>query len=169
MDLYVKSKYMFSKVAKDNIEQLKIGFVDLQLEHVYGKDGRKSKFVDWLLSELCSDREGLALTEGKQVRDWIYIDDVIDSYMAVLNNRDVFQGGNYYHYEVGTGRGTSLREFVTLAHEFTKSNVTLEFGAKEMAPNELMVSCADNKALCELGWHPQIDIAQGIQKILEEG
>lgn len=166
-DSYVKSKYVFSHIAKDSIEQLKLGFVNLQLEHIYGNDGRESKFVDWLLNALRSDNKRIALTDGKQIRDWVYIDDVVDAYIVILDNLNRFHSGTYYHYEVGTGKETSLKEFVLLAHELAESNAILEFGAREMAQNELMYSCADNKSLCELGWRPQSDIAQGIKAMLE--
>lgn len=165
-DSYVKSKFVFSQIAKDSAGQLRLRFVNLQLEHVYGNDGRESKFVDWLLNALRSNNSSIELTSGKQVRDWVYIDDVVDAYIVVLNNLESFRESAYYHYEVGTGKGTSLKEFVLLAHELAESTATLVFGAREMAPNELMYSCADNKSLCELGWHPKTDITQGIIAML---
>lgn len=167
MDSYVKSKYVFSHIAQDSCGQLFLGFVNLQLEHVYGNDGSKSKFVNYLMDALRADNECIALTDGKQTRDWIYIDDVISAYIVVLEKLIMFRGGEYYHYEVGTGKETSLKEFVLLAHELVGSTATLNFGARGMAPYELKHSCANNKSLCELGWNPQFNIAQGIQEMLK--
>lgn len=167
MDSYVKSKYVFSCIAKDNIKNLNLAFVNLQLEHVYGNDGRKAKFVDYLLEALCSSDGVIALTAGKQIRDWVYIDDIINAYIVILDHITMFKKNVYYHYEVGTGIGTSLKEFVLLAHKLAESEAELDFGSREMAIGELMYSCADNRALCELGWKPQVDIRHGIKEIIK--
>lgn len=166
MGEYTKSKYIFRQIVKGQIEKLDIAFINFQLEHIYGRGDSKEKFVSFLLEGLQSNVKKIELTEGKQTRDWIYLEDVIDAYMAVVQNVNKFQVRNYYHFEVGTGKETSLREFAITAQKISKSSTKLIFGGKELGKNELMHSCADNHALMELGWEPQTDIAKGLKEII---
>ncbi len=168
MDTYTKSKYMFRNIVKEQIDNLEIIFINMQLEHIYGKDDKKEKFVSFLLGALQSNTKEIELTDGKQTRDWIYLGDVIDAYMAVIQNLYIFKAGEYYQFEVGTGREISLREFVIEAKKITKSTTELKFGRKQMAANELMRSCADNATLQELGWKPKFGIMRGLKEIVGE-
>ena len=101
------------------------------------------------------------------MRDWIYIDDVVDAYICVLNNIKIMESG-YHSFEVGTGEMTSLRDFVISAKEITNSKTKLCFGETAIKNGELMRSCADVTELCGMGWKPQYNIEKGIQKILRE-
>lgn len=167
MDAYVKSKYIFTNIVKDYVEEMNLAFINLQLEHIYGADNGTEKFVDWLVRNLLQNVPAIELTEGKQLRDWIYIEDVVSAYLTILEKRAIFQAGRFYQFEVGTGKATSLREFVELAKELAHSTTKLDFGKRQLNRNELEKSCADNSELCKLGWEPSYNIASGLAQILE--
>lgn len=167
MDAYVKSKFIFVNIVKDHIDEMDISFVNLQMEHIYGPDDGAKKFVDYIIRNLLQNVPAIELTEGRQLRDWTYIEDVISAYMVILEERATFQTGKFYHFEVGTGKGVSVREFVERVKELTNSTTRLEFGKREMNANELEMSWADNRELCKLGWKPRYDITSGIQQMLK--
>ncbi len=164
--MYTRSKYIFTCVVKDQIKRRKISFVNLQLEHVYGPGDGKDKFVSFLLESLLCNREWLKLTSGDQMRDFIYVEDVANAYLAVLENIGEFERGIFYQFELGTGRATTLRAFIEKAKEVTGSVTRLEFGQKPMMEHEVMYSCADNHGLIQLGWRPQFSIAEGLEKLI---
>lgn len=167
MDDYVKSKYIFTNIVKDHIGEMELAFINLQLEHIYGPDDGADKFVDYLIRNMLQDVPAIELTEGIQQRDWTFIEDVISAYMVVLEKLESFQERVFYHFEVGTGKGTSLREFVETVKKLTNSTTKLEFGKRQMNVNELDKSWADNRELCKLGWKPCYDIVRGIQQMLK--
>lgn len=164
--MYTRSKYMFTCVVKEQIERKKISFVNLQLEHVYGPGDGKDKFVSFLLESLLCNQEWLKLTSGNQIRDFIYVEDAVNAYLAVLENIEEFETGMFYQFELGTGKGTTLRAFIEKAKEVTGSVTRLEFGQKSMADHEVMYSCAHNNELIQLGWRPQFSIAEGLEKMI---
>lgn len=167
MDAYTKSKFVFSNIVVDNISNLKLVFIDMQIEHMFGPDDQKGKFVDFVIDKLMNN-EIIDLTDGKQIKDWIYIDDVVSSFECVLNNINQFKKSSTYLFEVGTGVGTSLKDFVQIAKECTKSSSILNFGAVEVNKNEILYSVADNQSLIELGWKPEYNIKNAIKKIIGE-
>lgn len=165
MDAYAKSKYIFTHIIKDQINEIELAFINLQLEHIYGPGDGKGKFVESLIMNLLNNVPKIELTEGLQKRDWIYVDDVVSAYITVLEKINNFSPKQYYHFEVGTGVETSLREFVEAAKKITNSTTELEFGKRPMNTNELKNSCADNRKLSDLGWIPHYDILSGIKEI----
>ena len=165
---YVKSKAVFKHLVLDMIAKTPFPFINLQLEHVYGAGDSKKKFVGYILESFLNQIPYIDLTAGTQYRDWIYVDDVVEAYMTVLKHIDSFQEACFYHAEVGTGRATSVRNFVELAKELSHSDTVCNFGVKAMNDNELMYSCADNRMLLDLGWNPQFDLQKGINQMIRE-
>ena len=168
MDAYVRSKDMFCMIARNHIEKTGMVFINLQPEHIYGMDDHTEKFVDCLVKSLRENVPVIELSAGTQKRDWIYIDDVVSAYMTVLDRLPCFAPGSFHHFEVGTGKETSLKSFVLLAKEKLCSSSVLEFGKKQMYENELESSCAANEDLKKLGWKPQFDLEKGIEQMIEE-
>ncbi|MGY3662891.1 MAG: NAD-dependent epimerase/dehydratase family protein [Roseburia sp. 1XD42-69] len=164
---YVKSKYIIKNIVKDHIKSLSFSFINMQLEHIYGQQDGEKKFVNFIMKNLYNNVNSVDLSSGIQKRDWIYLDDVVSAYEIVLKNKHLFQKGCYYHFEVGTGKTTSLKEFVETLKKITGSSTKLMFGKCEMNRNELMSSCADNKDLLEIGWKPVYDIETGLKKLCE--
>lgn len=49
-------------------------------------------------------------TTGEQIRDFIFVDDVVNAYLTILENRK--EVPSYTEYQVGTGAGVSLKDFL---------------------------------------------------------
>jgi len=167
MDTYVKSKHIFEYIAKSGICTTDMSFINMRLEHVYGLDGRR-KFVNYILESLKNNVESLNLSEGWQERDWIYIDDVVQAYLTVLNNLEALNKSQSYVFEVGTGETHTVREFVELCKKIIGSDTVLLFGTQQMNNNELRFSKANTESLQSLGWRPKFTIEEGIKKILSD-
>lgn len=164
---YTASKTFFVEFARHNAEKINCAFVNMCLEHVYGADDGKGKFVDFIFESLCTNVASIELSEGLQKRDWIFVDDVVDAFETILLNKDNFKKGTFFSLEVGTGVATSVADFVGMVKRMSESTTRLDFGKKQMAKGELMFSVADNKNLVKLGWKPQYSLEDGIKKILE--
>lgn len=168
MDTYTKTKFAFQNIMKDGIDDGNMSFINMRLEHVYGPNDNPQKFVYFVLDKLRANCEKLELSSGKQLRDWVYISDVVDAYMAVLHNLEKFEKNAFYEYEIGTGTATSLREFVETAKDVLGSDTNLVFGAVPMNTNEILFSCANTDLNTEIGWSASVNIKEGIAKMIGE-
>ncbi len=159
---YALTKNTFVKLAKFNsVRSLK--FVDVSLEHFYGPGDDHSKFTSYVINA-CIKGESLALTEGLQRRDFIYIEDVVEAYKTIVKN--LTQLACFESIPVGSSTAPTVREFVELVHGYSNSRSTLEFGVIPMRDKELMYSCADVTRLRDLGWSCKVSLEQGIEKIV---
>jgi CDP-paratose synthetase len=159
---YALTKNTFVKLARFNIEK-PTKFVNVALEHFYGPGDDSSKFTSYVINA-CLAGDRLALTEGLQKRDFIYIDDVVAAYKVLIENIDKFK--TFETVPVGSGVAPTVRELVEMIHACSHSTSTLEFGAVAMRDNELMYSCADTNRLNQLGWQLSFSLETGIKATL---
>jgi CDP-paratose synthetase len=138
--------------------------INVKLFHIYGPNDKPSKFVPFIISSLVQNIKELDLTEGKQLRDFIYVDDVVSVYDLLIEK---FERGEALieEYEVGSGSSISIKEFVLLAKEVSGASTHLKFGALEYRNNEIMESKANIEPLVQLGWQIKNPIKSGIGKM----
>ena len=119
-----------------------------------------------MIAALRNNVPSIDLTPGEQIRDFIYIDDVVNAYQTVIQK--ISEVPNLYKsFQVSTKRLISIKELIIYLKEITGSSTVLNFGAIPYRKNEIMHSTSDNSALLALGWKPIINIEKGIQLILE--
>ena len=158
---YVRTKRQFSEIGARFAASSRIAFMELQLEHVYGPADGETKFVPTLLGAFIEGRAAFDLTRGAQLRDFVYVDDVVAAYLRVLERRADCAGPSQ-HFQVGSGEAVALADFVRLAREVVGSATKLNFGALPDRPGEAPHSVADISALRRLGWAPQVSLREGL-------
>ena len=165
---YSLSKRQFVDWLKFYSQKIKV--VNFKLDHMYGPKDDNSKFIVWLIEQMMSDVFEIKLTKGEQLRDFIYIDDVVSAYIKILENIDFLKGFN--EFEVGTGEAVSIKHFVTELHGvyediFGKINTKLSFGSVPYRKDEIMSVNVNSSSLIRMGWLPKIKLRTGLKNILE--
>lgn len=99
--------------------------------------------------------------DGTCIRDYIHILDLATAH--VLAFEALVNGGKSRHYNLGNGRGYSVKEVVETARAVTGHPIPVTIGDRR--PGDLAVLVADSTAIMEeLGWEPRFaDLAQIIQ------
>ncbi len=161
---YCLSKNQFQSYFK-YFKNIKI--IDVYIEHMYGPFDDKNKFIYYLIEQMILNKD-IELSKGEQLRDFIYIDDVVSAFEVILNNINSFD--TYTHCELGSGKQTSLKDFIQLTlsifnqQSHTKSK--LLFGKRKYNDFENMNIKADISILQKLGFTPKIDHFTGITKTI---
>jgi nucleoside-diphosphate-sugar epimerase len=132
---------------------------------MYGPGDDASKFTTYVLHACHRNDPALRLTAGEQMRDFVYIDDVVSAYATLLEQSDSLE--STVDIDVGSGDAPAVRKFVEIVHALTKSNSELQFGAVAYRPNEAMFCKADIARMQALGWQPKFDLSTGIKKTIE--
>jgi len=162
---YLKEYITTKKIFKQYLKSLTgIQIINLQLEHVFGENDSKDKFIPFLIESMKTNMNEIALTEGIHKRDFIYVDDVVDAYMVVLSKSKYLK--QFSEFEVGTGVSIQIKDFVIRAHQILNSKSNLLFGALPTRYDEISDSKANNLDLINLGFIPKTTIEVGINKII---
>ncbi len=102
------------------------------------------------------------LTDGRQAKDWITIDDVADGLLALLA-ADVPPGTTV---ELGTGQATEVREVVRRLYKVVGRGGRPLPGALPSRPGESASQTADAEATAALiGWRARISLDEGLARL----
>ena len=165
MQNYILTKKQFCEWGKLFAGTGKINFINMRLEQIYGAGDDDSKFTSLVVHSCINNVEKLDLTDGKQLRDFVYIKDVISAYKTIIDNIENQIG--YQDYEVGFGKAVRIKDFVNIVHQITNSKTKLNFGAIPYRENEILYSEANTIKLNSLGWFPKYKLELGISEYIE--
>jgi len=99
--------------------------------------------------------------DGGQVRDYLYIDDFVEAVVALLA-RPHLAGP----FNVGSGRGTSLRELIGVVEAASGKRLRIE--SQSPRDGDVMHSVLDIGRLRHAaGWRPSTELEAGIPRTLE--
>lgn len=161
---YIITKNNFNTWGRFVAIQEDLHFVNMRLEHVYGPGDGKGKFIPYIVDSLLANKQFIGCTDCTQKRDFIYVDDVVSAFIAVLSENLTV---NYLECEVGTGTSISVKEFVeTIKFNIPSSDSIFKFGSIPQRENEIMDSKANNIYLKSIGWSPKNDAKHGICHLL---
>ncbi len=129
---------------------------------IYGPYEGEKRLVPYVITD-CMQGKKLEFTKGEQIRDYLYIEDLIDAYIAAMNYRPQY---SYEEFNIGSDRGRQLKEIVELITSFFDYDKKyISFGALPYRENEMMYLVADiSKAKKKLGWKPKTSIMEGLEK-----
>jgi CDP-paratose synthetase len=161
---YSLSKKTFLVWLKTFSKQIKI--LNITLEHLYGPYDSNTKFMEYVIQEIGVKKVSqIDLTQGLQRRDFVFIDDVVDAYLLLVEH-GLTENFTYQNFEIGTGVSTEISKVVLLIKEISKSGTILSLGKLPYRSGEIMDSKANASKIRTLGWFPKYDLEQGITKIL---
>jgi CDP-paratose synthetase len=166
LNAYSLSKTQLAEWGLHFARQKKIRFFNLRLEHFYGAGDDDTKFTTHVIKSCLMNAPELKLTLGEQRRDFIYIDDVVDAYLLLLEKQELLTDW-FMEFDVGSGEAVTIRQFVETVHQLTKSKTQLNFGAYPYREGEAMLSQADVEPLRKLGWRCRHTLEQGLKLAIE--
>jgi CDP-paratose 2-epimerase len=134
---------------------------------IYGQRQFGVEDQGWVAWFLIASVLGKPLTiygDGKQIRDLLHIDDLVDLYEAALERPDACTG-RAYNIGGGPGNTLSLNELVAWLEADLGRPLHTKRG--EWRTGDQPVFVADiTKARTDLGWAPRVAVRQGFERLL---
>jgi UDP-glucose 4-epimerase len=100
--------------------------------------------------------------DGTCVRDYIHVADVADAHLAAVRALECGDVGSGSTFNIGTGRGASVREMVDVALKVTGSDLEPIVGPRRPGDSPAVVAAAD-RAAQQLGWTAQRDVTDMVE------
>jgi UDP-glucose 4-epimerase len=163
VSFYALSKLTGERYARLAAEILTIPTVCLRYFNVYGLPMELNEYtgvISIFLRRLAEQQPLVIYGDGTQVRDFIYVDDVVQA-----NLRAAVRGRPGAVYNIGTGQSTSVRELAEILMELTARRAPIEHAG--FRAGEVRRSTADiARARRELGFSPAYDMRAGLRSLL---
>lgn len=161
--VYAISKYFEERLTLAMGREWGIPTVALRYSLTYGP--RQSIFNPY--SGICSIFSTRLLNgippvvyeDGKQMRDFVFVGDVAAANVMVMEN----DAANHQVFNVGTGKGTTVLQFVDFLRSSYNATVTPVL-PREFRPNDFRHLIADNSRILKLGWKPMVPVEEGVRR-----
>ena len=165
VDTYSLSKRQFSEWLEKYSNDILT--INVALEHFYGPFDNDSKFVTYVIRKMLGNEDSIDFTLGLQKRNFIYIEDVVDAFIVLLNNINKLDN-SFHNFEAGTESTITIKDFVCLVKKLCNNNTTdLNFGAINYRENEVMNTNTNIDKLKSLGWFPRFSLEDGLKKTID--
>lgn len=155
---YALSKYISEQLLKKFHERTGISISILRLFTVYGPRQRPDMAIRRLIDAALKGKTFTLYGNGRQTRDFTYIDDIIKALVASIRSKSSFEIIN-----IGSGKQISLSKVIKLVEKIAHKAIRLN--KKPAYKGEMTDTLADiSKAKKLLKYHPSTTLINGIKK-----
>jgi nucleoside-diphosphate-sugar epimerase len=127
---------------------------------LYGPREHPERLVSSVIRSLLRG-EPARCSHGRQIRDYLHVQDVADGLVAVLDS-DVRDAIN-----VSSGQPTALREISSTIGRLTGRPELVHLGALPARANDVPLVVGSNAKAAALGWQPRYDLESGLLQTIE--
>ncbi|MFN4973373.1 MAG: NAD-dependent epimerase/dehydratase family protein [Bacteroidota bacterium] len=169
---YGVSKLAAEKYCDVYSDYQQLPVVNLRYGITYGEREWYRRVLTIMCKRVINNQPPVVFGNGEQVRDFIYVKDLVDLHNITLFN----EKANGHSYNVGTGVGTSIKDLAQKVIEASNKNLdvlfenTQEGEFSKLVPDkkrntaELKVMLLDiSKAKNELNWQPKTVLVDGLR------
>ncbi len=163
-NLYALSKLLAEEACSFYADNYGVNTVTLRLFPPYGPADNERRLIPYVTRCLLNG-ESPNLTTGKQKWDFVYVDDIVDAFLAALRAFPTQQAHEIFN--IGTGNAVSIFDVVTKIKEITGADTELKWGAVPHRKNEVWLNSAEGKKSSEiLGWQAKTNIDAGLAETI---
>ena len=141
---------------------IRVPFVTLRLFNVYGAGEAPQRLTSYI-GERLRHGEPVNLTPGEQLRDFLYVDDVAEAFLAAAHSDRLDDTA----YNVCSGQPVSVRALgEAIADALDRPRHLLEWGRRPYRPDEPMALVGDNRRFtAATAWRPRVTLADGVRRL----
>lgn len=159
---YGLSKLSATKLALIFYQQFNLPVVVLRPSIAYGPIQGEEMFIPALIKSLLR-QQPFKMTEGNQLRDFLYIDDLTDALIRGIS----CTGLEGQIINIASGTSITIRDIALQIAEITIGKEYLKLGELPYRKFEIMDYTVDiSKASTLLQWHPKTELSDGLEKTI---
>jgi nucleoside-diphosphate-sugar epimerase len=137
-------------------------FTNLRVFNFYGESMPEGFFIPQMIQSL-KKGEDFLMTKGEQVRDFLYVGDVVKALVLTAKNTSSY--GETMN--VCSGKGTKLSQLAAAVNTSMKTKAKIVLGAIPYRDNEVWEMIGDNSKIKKItGFEPKISIDKGIEIVI---
>ena len=158
--IYAISKFLSTKHLITLYKKKKFPAVILRLYQVYGPNQDKNRLIP-IIIDSCKNNKSFPCSSGVQLRDFLFVDDLID---AILRCLDKKVEGKIIN--IGSGKIIQVKKIINQIVNFYKAGKPL-FGSIKLRDEEMLrVFPSLLSARKFLGWKSKVSFGKGILKTI---
>jgi nucleoside-diphosphate-sugar epimerase len=150
------TKYLLNLYKKNNFP-----VVIFRLYQIYGPKQDLNRFIPITIHSCKNDKE-FSCSHGRQIRDFLYVDDLVDAFFLAFDNKKVL--GKIVN--IGSGKKITIRFIIKKIMNYYNLGKP-KFNEINLRKEEMMKVFPDLiNAKKILKWRPKFSFKQGLKKTL---
>ena len=158
LHIYGASKLAFEDLLQGYHHAFGINSVSLRYFNAYGPGDLQEPVTRavprWIRAAL-SDEPIVLYWQGRQYRDYVFVDDVARAHLRVLGREGL------HVYNIGTGGGILMRDVLGALEEVLERPLPLVEG-DERAGDPMRLVADISRIRREVGWQPETELREGL-------
>lgn len=161
--LYAATKSAFRHFCDYYSQLMNYKYITVVPYTIYGGIPTVKRLMDYILESMESETP-VDMTAGEQILDFTHVNDLADFYVHILRNPDLFYNlNNGEEFHIGTGKGTSIRDLVSIVERVYGRKCNINFGGRPYRERDTMHAVAPiAKNLNLVNWRAMISLENGI-------
>ena len=167
---YGESKLLVEKILKwcdsaYGIKYTALRYFNAAGAHTSGKIGEdhspETHLIPIILDVALGNREQIMVfgddystEDGTCVRDYIHVSDLASAHSLALKR--LMNGGDSAIYNLGNGKGFSVKEIIDISREVTGHPISASIAPRRSGDPAVLIASSEN-AIKELGWEPKFN------------
>lgn len=158
---YDVSKSSSDLIAQTYFKTYNLPVVITRFSNVFGPgDLNFNRIIPGIFEAIIKNKELLIRSDGKMVREYTYVEDVVNSYVRLTENMESLRGEAF---NFGSKNVFSVLDAIKKIEEIL--NIKINYKILNAAKNEIPRQYLDwSKAKRMLGWQPKYSFTEGIRE-----
>ena len=161
LSIYAKSKFLASKYLLRLHKNEKFPVTILRLYQAYGPKQDTNRFIP-IVIDACLKNKKFNCSDGKQLRDFIYVDDVVDAIIKSIKSKS--SKGQIIN--IGSGKPQKIIQIINYIVKNLKGGQPI-LGVIKLRKDETYKIFPDiKKAKQFINWKPKVNFSKGLSKTI---
>lgn len=161
--LYGSTKLFNEEMARIVSSQNRIKCIGVRFFTVYGPFGRPDMSLFMFTKNILNKKKIDVFNNGKHVRDFTYIDDVINALVIIFKNLKKEKDFNIYN--IASGRPVKLMKFINEIQKNLNLKAIIKF--KNLQRGDIVKTHANINKIKKLGYKSKTNYKLGVSKFVE--
>jgi len=162
---YAVAKYGCEKYLEYAHRSYGLPFTAIRQTNAYGRKDNDFFVTEQIITQMLKNPDEINLGYGEPYRNFIFIDDLLDAWVEVINNPDKVAGEIFC---LGPDNAIKIKDYVNIIAKKLNWNGKVNWDTKPERPGEIyLLNSTNEKITARLGWSPKVLMDEGLDRTIE--
>ena len=161
---YAVAKYACEKYLEYAYRSYSIPFTAIRQTNAYGRKDNDFFVTEQIITQMIKNPNEINLGYGEPYRNFIFIDDLLEAWVEVINNPDKVAGEILC---LGPDNALKIKDYVGIIADKLNWKGKVNWNTKPERPGEIyLLNSTNHKITSKLGWSPKVSIDEGLDRTI---
>jgi nucleoside-diphosphate-sugar epimerase len=162
---YAVAKYGCEKYLEYAHRSYGLPFTAIRQTNAYGRRDNNFFVTEQIIYQMLTNPTEINLGYGEPYRNFIWIDDMLDAWQAIIENPEKVQGEILC---IGPNNPIKIKDYVQMIADKLGWQGSVYWNTKPKRPGEIyLLNSSNAKITSLLGWEPKMELSDGVDRTIE--